>query len=155
MWLRHLSHAPTQTGVCMVYIANDHGYYFWITDLRFLKLGIFIFNCSSPGMFLPLDRSLQYWVKYVIIGVLYVKFVFSSGICYRRVRGLKLIGLVVFGATDQPLAPGMLIHLWKSSLNNSLSVRVVLWKTFVPCFPYSGYTYVLTGIVASRDVLIH
>ena len=61
-------------------------------------------------MFLPLDIPFEYWIKRVILGTLYVMFIFSTRISSRRVSGF---------ATDRPCGVCLLYvgplcgnHVW-------------------------------------------
>ena len=69
-----------------------HCYPIWTTDLGFLELGNFDSAIAYlPGCFIPLDNILEYCVEHVTIGLLYVKFIFSTRILYRGILGFATV----------------------------------------------------------------
>ena len=71
-----------------------------------LSVTKYIWLCSTPFMFLPLDILLEYWIGHVTFGLLCVMFTFPARIFYRGVPGSatdSLCGVWCGGLTTCPL----------------------------------------------------
>ena len=91
-------------------------------------------NAQLPGRFCPwtfaLNIGLNMFPLRSFMSCLHSLLGYSTW----EFQVLQLIVLAAFGAVDEPLAPCMLVHFWKSSLNDSRFVSLTKGKTFFCCF---------------------
>ena len=108
-------------------------------------------------MFLPLALLLKYWIEHVTIGFLYVNFIVSIRILYKRVPGLATdyaCGVLVQW-TNHLHASCMLVHFLKHNFKLQLVCKFdVMENNYFHCF-YSLYacTFVNDSL-RSRNIII-
>ena len=89
----------------------------------FLFAVLYFCICSPPGMFLPLNLLLEFWTEHATTGHIYVTFVFSMRIFFRRFLGLQLIVQCLLSWNNH-LCPACRFTFWKFISKQHRSVNL-------------------------------